>query len=128
MEQTTRQTKYCPYCGSLINAEAQTCMYCGEWVVSRPQAQPVQQFVQQPVRRKSNGIGTAGFVLALVGLVLCWLPIVDVILWFLAFIFTIIGMFKRPRGLSIAGFIISLIDLTAMILLIDVILDFLDFL
>ena len=114
-------TKKCPYCGQEINAEAQKCMYCGEWLV-KPQ---YAEAVPQPVRRKSNGIGTAGFVLALVGLVLCWLPIVDVILWLLAFIFCIIGMCKKPKGLSIAGFIISLIDLAAMILLMDFILDFL---
>ena len=71
---------------------------------------PVRQtIIIREESRKSNGLGTAGFVLAL--LVLNW------ILWLLGFIFSFIGIFKSPRGLAIAGLCISLVDLIPLILL-----------
>jgi len=58
------------------------------------------------VKRK-NGIGIAGLVLSIVGFVFCWLPIFNFILWVLGFVFSLIGVFKKPKGASIAGLIIS---------------------
>ena len=65
--------------------------------------------------KKKNGIGTAGFILALIGLIFCWVPVLDYILWFLGFLFSFIGVFKKPRGLSIAGLIISCIGIIIII-------------
>ena len=62
-----------------------------------------------------NGIGTAGFVLALIGLILCWIPILDWILWLLGVIFSFIGVFRAPRGLAIAGLVISFIGIIILI-------------
>lgn len=61
------------------------------------------------VEKKGNGIGVAGFVLALLGLIFCWVPILDWILWLLGLIFSIIGMFRPKKGLAIAGLVISLL-------------------
>ena len=52
---------------------------------------------------RSNGLGTAGFIIALLGLVFCWVPFVDFILWFLGLIFSFIGMFKPEFGISICS-------------------------
>ncbi len=60
---------------------------------------------------QSNGLGTAGFVLALIGLILCWVPILGQILWFLGLLFSFIGIFKAPRGMAIGGLVISLIGI-----------------
>ena len=70
----------------------------------------------QPVRQK-NGFGTAGLVLSILGLVFCWVPIVDLVLWFLGFLFSFIGIFKRPKGKAIAGLIISVITLVILVCL-----------
>lgn len=73
----------------------------------QPQVQYTQQvYYQQP---KSNGLGMAGFVLAICALVFCWVPVVDILLWALGLIFSFIGIFKAPRGFAIAGLVISLL-------------------
>tara|TARA_B110000483_G_scaffold184918_1_gene218731 strand:+ start:185 stop:487 length:303 start_codon:yes stop_codon:yes gene_type:complete len=64
---------------------------------------------------KSNGIGTAGFVLALIALFLGWVPILGWIIWLLGLILSLVGVFKTPKGLSIAGLIISLIGVILLI-------------
>ena len=47
--------------------------------------------------------------------ILCWAPIANLIMWFLGFLFSLIGVFKKPRGLAIAGLVISLIDIIIVI-------------
>ena len=59
------------------------------------------------IQKKGNGLGTAGFVLSLIAFILCWVPILGFILWRLGAILSVIGVFKAPRGLAIAGCIIS---------------------
>ena len=58
-------------------------------------------------QRQSNGLGLAGFILSLCSIVFCWVPILNWILVILALVFSIIGIFKQPKGLAIAGLIIS---------------------
>lgn len=86
---------------------------------AQPQPQPQQIIINQqaPVVPQKNGLGVAGFVLALLGLIFCWVPVLNWILWILGLIFSIIGMFKRPKGLAIAGLVISCIGLIVDILI-----------
>ena len=71
--------------------------------------------IVQQIARESNGVGTAGFVLALISLLFSWLPGIGWVVWFLGFLLSFIGMFKSPRGLAIAGFLISIIDLIILV-------------
>ena len=73
---------------------------------------------QQP--RKSNGMGVAGFVLSLIAMFIGWIPLIGWALWFLGFIFSFIGIFKKPSGLAVAGLIISLVTVVVMVLLVIV--------
>lgn len=70
------------------------------------------------VEKKSNGIGTTGFVFAILAIVLCWVPVLDLILWALGAIFSLVGVFKRPRGLALTGLIISFIGIILLIVVV----------
>ena len=59
-------------------------------------------------------------MLSILGLVLCWVPIANLILWFLGLLFSFIGMFKRPKGKAIAGLVISIVCLVTLIVLFSV--------
>ena len=81
--------------------------YCGQpW---QPYA-PGQQ-------RPSNGIGTAGFVLAIVSVFIGWVPLLGWLIWILGAVFSFIGLFRQPRGLAIAGVIISLVLIPMLVTL-----------
>lgn len=134
MEQE-RLLKQCPYCGEDISVNAKKCKHCGEWltekpvplqstteapqsiVVERPAYQPApqQQVVVTQVEHRSNGVGTAGFVIALICACLSWLPGVNVFLWFIGLLLSFIGIFKRPSGLAVVGFLISIIDIIIIV-------------
>lgn len=62
-----------------------------------------------------NGVGTAGFIVALISLFFSWAPGFGWILWAVGLILSFIGMFKTPRGLAITGFILSLIDIILLV-------------
>jgi hypothetical protein len=80
--------------------------------------QPIHQVINVHTHEKeSNGMGVAGFVLALLGLFLSWVPFVGGILFLLGLIFSCIGVFRKPKGLAIAGLVISLISLIIAIIL-----------
>ncbi len=79
------------------------------------QGQSGQTVIINQVEKKSNGIGTAGFVLALIAIFLGWVPVLGWILWLLGLIFSFVGVFKTPKGLSIAGLVISLIGIILLI-------------
>ena len=70
-----------------------------------------QTVIVNQVEKQSNGIGTAGFVLALLNLFLGWIPVLGWILWLLGLIFSGVGVTRKPKGLAIAGLVISLIGI-----------------
>lgn len=70
---------------------------------------------------KSNGLGTAGFITSLLGLLLSWVPVLGWILWLVGTLLSLIGVFKNPRGLAITGLILSLITLGIGMLFIELI-------
>ncbi len=78
------------------------------------------QVAEQPVEKGKNGLGLAGFIIALVGLILSWIPIVNIvaaILLTVSFVLALIGLItgivkKKKLGLAIAGLIITFVGYT----------------
>lgn len=85
---------------------------------------------QRPViiqeRPSTNGMGIAGFVMALLTLFLGWIPVFGWVLWGLSLLFSFIGIFKRPRGLAIAGLILSIVGLVFIVFLYAIIIAMAD--
>jgi hypothetical protein len=80
--------------------------------------------VSAPVQYK-NGLGTAGFVLGLVGLIFAFIPLIGVVAWplvILGLIFGIVGTLRASRGqASNKGLAITAVVLSALGLVICII-------
>ena len=74
-------------------------------------------FAPQNSPISTNWMGIAGFILALMALILFWMPIVGKILWVLGWIFSYLGIYVRPKGLAIAGVTLSFVTLTTLTIL-----------
>ena len=96
--------------------ENQTNQTAQGYGYSTPQGHK-QIIINQQGGRNSNGIGTAGFVLALIALFIGWVPAVGWICWLLGLIFSCVGMGRTPKGLAIAGLIISVFGIVLIIVL-----------
>jgi len=121
---------YCMNCGQLMTSGASFCPHCGyPQTPAQPQPAPMpfQQMAsyapQQPTtiivqeKNNSNAIGVIGFICSLVSILLCGVGGIGIFVWIFGFLFSLIGIFKKPRGFAIAGFIISLIDLLALFII-----------
>ena len=86
-----------------------------EEVKSSEQSNAGQTIIINQQEKKSNGVGTAGFVLALIALFVGWIPVLGWIVWFLGLILSFVGVFKSPKGMSIAGLVISLIGIILLL-------------
>lgn len=86
-----------------------------------------QTVIVNQIERKTNGMGTAGFVLALITLFLGWIPILGWLTWLLGLIFSLVGISREPKGLAIAGLVISLINIILIVLVGGMILAALGF-
>ena len=59
----------------------------------------------------------AGFVMSLITLFFGWIPVFGWVIWILSLVFSFIAVFKRPRGLAIAGLILSIVGLIFIVFL-----------
>ena len=80
-----------------------------------------RKIVNNYYEKKSNGIGLAGFIIALIGLFIKWIPFIGTIVWFIGLVLSVVGIFKQPRGFAIAGTVISLIGIIISIIFVGAI-------
>lgn len=91
----------------------------------------IPQYIQ--LRRKTNGLGTAGFVLSVVSIFVALFSIfpfaifvclpASLLLCVLAFIFSAFGLLKSPRGLALAGFIVSGLGIVGFVYFVSKVLE-----
>ena len=74
-----------------------------------------QTIIVNQTAPEKNGIGVAGFVMSITGMILCWVPVLKWLLLIPAFILSFIGIFRKPRALAIIGSIISLLVIIILI-------------
>ncbi|MEC3977627.1 DUF4190 domain-containing protein [Amycolatopsis sp. H20-H5] len=88
-------------------------------------APPFPAAPEQPVAPPKNGLGTAGFVLGLIGLLISFIPVIGVVgypLVIIGLILSIVGLLRvnkrvaNNKGLAIAGIVLSALGLIACIL------------
>ena len=65
---------------------------------------------------QKNVIGLVGMIVAIVALVFSMVPVLGWILWFFGELFSVIGLFKKPRTCAVIGFILSLMGLVLTLL------------
>lgn len=66
---------------------------------------------------QKNVIGLVGMIIAIVALVFSMVPVLGWILWFFGELFSVIGLFKKPRTCAVIGFVLSLMGLVLTLLL-----------
>ena len=69
----------------------------------------------QEVLVKKNVMGSIGLVCAILCLIFCWCSKLNIIFLCLGFLFSFIGIFKRPIEDAVAGFILSTLDIAVII-------------
>lgn len=70
---------------------------------------------------KNNGIGMAGFILSLFGLLFGPIPIMGWGITITALCISVIGIFKYRKNMAIAGLVISIMDLFFLIFVFNMI-------
>jgi hypothetical protein len=74
-----------------------------------------QTIIIRQEEKSTNGIGTAGFVMSLIAIFLGWIPVIGWIIWILGLVLSFVGIFKKPKGMAIAGLVISLIGIIMLV-------------
>ncbi len=81
-----------------------------------------QTIIIKQIEKKTNGVGTAGLIIALIAVFLGWIPIYGWILWLIGLILSFVGIFKRPRRYAIAGLLFSFLSIVLLLLFFEAIL------
>jgi hypothetical protein len=90
---------------------------------AQPAYAPQTVFVQAPAQ-PGNGLGVAGFVTGLLGLIFCWVPALGIILALLGVIMGGVGIATGKKkgasiGLAIAGLVLGIIALIPAIVILS---------
>ncbi len=143
--------RFCPNCGSEVDASWRVCQKCGTTLELEAPPQPIPQPYTAPAAppygapsqypaypqtapgmygvKGTRARGTASLVLALVGAVCCWCcsTIAGIILGVIAMVLGAMGLKQdQDKGLAKAGLILGIMDLIAGIIFFVVLLVLLN--
>lgn len=82
------------------------------------------QVVVVEKRRRVNVFGLIGFIFSILTFFSSWIPVAGWLLWIVGLVLSTIGLFRTPRELAVAGFLISMISIFALIFLAGLALTF----
>ena len=104
-------------------AGAEVHFLCVGTPQKRGEYAPQPVFVQVPAQ-PGNGLGVAGFVTGLLGLIFCWVPALGIILALLGVIMGGVGIATGKKkgasiGLAIAGLVLGIIALIPAIVILS---------
>lgn len=109
---------FCAKCGKEMDDNAKFCPSCGaDATVPTVSEQPSYQqpsYDEPAYTEQSSGTGVGAMVCGILSLVLCWLPIVGLVLGIVATILGGKGRRTLPpdkRGMALAGFIMGIIGM-----------------
>ena len=73
------------------------------------------------VQKGANGLGIAGFILSLIGVIFSWIPVANifsVVLCGLGFLLCFIGLFLRNRrkDLAVVGLLLAIVGVAVFII------------
>jgi hypothetical protein len=101
--------------------------YTPESAQPEPYAAPAPGYAPQPVfvqtpAQPGNGLGVAGFVTGLLGLIFCWVPALGIVLAVVGVILSGVGIATGKKkgastGLAIAGLVLGIIALIPAIII-----------
>lgn len=115
---------YCAKCGKEMDDSAKFCPACGADAGVETAASPELPSYQAPSygaasssesdQSQSSGSGVGAMVCGIIGLVLCWVPIIGLILSIVALALGAKGRKTLPldkRGMATAGFVMGIIGM-----------------
>jgi hypothetical protein len=117
---------YCAKCGKEMDDNAKFCPACGADAGGDPAAYTPASFdssnsnsfaAEEP---QSSGTGVGAMVCGIIGIILCWVPIVGLVLGIVA---TVLGSKRNSlpadkRGMATAGFVLGIITLVIGIIMV----------
>ena len=89
-----------------------------------PQGYAPQTVIVQAPARPGNGLGVAGFVTGLLGLIFCWVPAFGVVLALLGVILGGVGIATgrkkgAPIGLAVSGLVLGIVALIPAVVILS---------
>ncbi|WP_371177055.1 DUF2510 domain-containing protein [Buchananella felis] len=99
--------------GAYANQAAAYASQAGAYAVQPGMVAPAYLVPPAP---QSNWMGVTGFALSLSLLLFFWVPVMNLALLVAGMVFSIMGMRREPKGLAIAGVVISSLFLAVLVL------------
>jgi hypothetical protein len=116
--------KQCKNCYAQMPDEAKFCGNCGspfnEELIEPQVSEQQPVFQQQPttviIQSQTNGLGAAGFAVSFIGLFTFYIPIFGWLIIMIGSLLSYYGRKKEPKGLAIAGTVISVLNVILWLL------------
>ena len=77
--------------------------------------------MEDDVQKGANGLGIAGFILSLIGVIFSWIPVANifsVVLCGLGFFLCFVGLFlkNRRKDLAVVGLLLAIVGIVVFVL------------